>query len=55
MKNNDEQMVNCLMMWILFLSILMGACLAGLIGAILQAFSIIWKIKRDVLEEILYS
>jgi hypothetical protein len=41
MKNNDEQIVNCLMMWILFLSILFGACVAALIGTILQALSLI--------------
>jgi hypothetical protein len=36
MKNNDEQIVNCLMMWIVFLGILFGACVLGLLGSLLE-------------------
>jgi hypothetical protein len=37
MKNNDEQIVNCIMMWMVFLGLLFASCLLGLTMAIIES------------------
>jgi hypothetical protein len=39
MKNNEEQIVNCIMMWMVFLGILFAASILGLTFAVIEAIT----------------
>ena len=42
--SHEEQIVNCVMMWMVLLWILFGACMIGLAGAILKGILMMFGI-----------
>jgi len=48
MKSNEERIVDCVMMWMVLLGILFGACMIGLAGAILKGILMFLGIENNL-------